>query len=116
MSILDKYNKKPLFMYDSEKEREYKNLEDLIKQHGEEKQYQLQALFINKKSRYGDAPILVTERYMINAPHHLVDTVKEMMIDTELINLVNDRKVGFTIYGYNGKNGLGYSVQWIEFK
>lgn len=116
MSILSKYNKKPMFEYDNEKEREYTNLETLIQQHGEKKQYQLHALFINTKSRFGDAPILVTDRYMVNAPQHLLETVKEMMKDSELINLINDRKVGFTIYGYNGKNGHGYSVEWIEFK
>lgn len=114
MSILNKYNKKPLFNYDSEKEREYTKLETLHQQHGEDKKYQLQALFINTKSRYGNAPVLVTDRYMINAPQHLLETTQEMMKDIEFINMVNNGNVGFTIYEYKGKNGSGYSVEWIE--
>lgn len=114
MGFLDKYNKKPLFEYDNDKEREYIKLEGLVKHFGIMKVYDVHALFINTKSRYGDEPIIVTDEYMVNAPHHLLETVKEMMADRDLINMINNRKVGFTIYGYNGKNGYGYSVEWVE--
>ena len=116
MDILNKYNKKPLFRYDNEKEREYINLQGLVNRYGFNKVYVVQALFINKKSRFGDAPIIVTDDYMVNAPKHLLETVQRMLEDTELINLINERKVGFTIYGYNGRNGKGYSVEWVQAK
>ena len=116
MGILDKYNKKPLFKYDNEKERNYINLQGLVNQFGINQVYTVHALFINTKSRFGDAPIIVTDEFMVNAPHHLLDVVQNMMNDTELINLINDRKVGFTIYGYQGRNGKGFSVEWVQQK
>lgn len=114
MGFLDKYNKKPLFEYDKDKEREYIKLEGLVNHFGIMKVYDVHALFINTKSRYGDEPIIVTDEYLVNAPHHLLETVKEMLADRDLINMINNRKVGFTIYGYNGKKGYGYSVEWVE--
>ena len=114
MSILAKYNKKPVFNYDATKKRDYTNLKSLYETFGTDKKYVVHALFINTKSRFGNAPIIVTDRYMVNAPKHLLETVQEMMNDHELVDLVNERKVGFKIYEYQGRNGNGYSVEWIE--
>lgn len=114
MAILDKYNKKPVFNYDVTRKRDYTNLRELFDTFGEDKKYVVHALFINKKSRFGDAPIIVTDRFMVNAPKHLLETVEEMMNDQELVDLVNERKVGFKIYEYQGRYGNGYSVKWIE--
>lgn len=116
MSILNRYNNKPLFEYDNTKERSYINLKELVNENGIKKTYEVHALFINTKSRFGDAPIIVTDEYMVNAPQHLLSTVQEMMNDTELIEMVNKRQVGFTIYEYEGKNGRGYSVEWVQQK
>lgn len=113
MDILNKYNRKPMFIYDNEKEREYINLQTLFTTFGKDKVYTVHALFINTKSRFGEAPLIVTEDYMVNAPRHLLDTVKAMMDDKDVVNLINERKVGFKIYSYHGRNGKGYSVEWV---
>lgn len=114
MDILNKYNRKPMFIYDNEKEREYINLQTLFTTFGKDKVYTVHALFINTKSRFGEAPLIVTEDYMVNAPKHLLDTVKAMMDDKDVVNLINERKVGFKIYSYHGRNGKGYSVEWVH--
>mgnify|MGYP001187637654 FL=1 len=114
MSILEKYNKKPLFEYDNQKERDYINLRGLVQRYGIDKVYEIHALFINTKSRFGEAPIIVTENYFVNAPKHLTDTVKQMMNDTDVIELINNRQAGFSIYEYVGRNGHGYSVIWKQ--
>lgn len=114
MDILNKYNRKPMFIYDNEKEREYINLQTLFTTFGKDKVYTVHALFINTKSRFGEAPLIVTEDYMVNAPKHLLDTVKAMMDDKDVVNLINERKVGFKIYSYQGRNGKGYSVEWVH--
>lgn len=114
MDILNKYNRKPTFIYDNEKERQYINLKGLYEKFGKEAIYPVHALFINTKSRFGDAPVIVTDDFIVNAPTHLLDTVKAMIEDVDIINLVNERKVGFKIYGYYGRNGKGYSVEWVQ--
>lgn len=113
MNILDKYNKKQIFEYDSTKEREYTNLQNLFSNFGKDKVHIVHALFINTKSRFGDAPVIVTSDYMVNAPKHLLETVKEMMSDSEVVKLINSRKVGFKVYSYRGKYGMSYSVEWV---
>lgn len=114
MDILNKYNKKFTFNYDKMKERQYINLQGLVEKFGKDKVYTVHALFINTKSRFGETPVIVTDDYIVNAPKHLLDTVKAMIEDVDVINLVNDRKVGFKIYGYYGKHGKGYSVEWVQ--
>ena len=113
MNILDKYNKRPLFEYDKTKEREFAKLQDLFAHFGKDKVHIVHALFINTKSRFGESPTIVTSDFMVNAPKHLLETVKQMMCDSEVVKLINSRKVGFKIYSYRGKNGMGYSVEWV---
>lgn len=114
MDVLGKYNRKPRFNYDNEKERSYINLQGLVEKYGKDKVYTVHALFINTKSRFGEAPIIVTDDYIVNAPKHLLDIVKTMINDVDIINLVNERKVGFKIYSYYGRYGKGYSVEWVQ--
>ena len=113
MNILDKYNKKRIFEYDGTKEREYTNLQNLFATFGKDKVHIVHALFINTKSRFGDSPVIVTSDFMVNAPKHLLETVKQMMSDYDVVKLINSRKVGFRVYSYRGKNGMGYSVEWV---
>jgi hypothetical protein len=114
MSILDKYNKKRMFKYDNGKEREYINLQGLVNENGIDSVYTIHALFINTKSRYGDAPLIVIDDYLVNAPRHLLSVVEDMRNDPEVIELINKRKIGFKIYSYQGKNGSGFSVEWVQ--
>lgn len=113
MSVLNKYNKKVSFQFDGDKERDFTNLKDLHASVGKDVTV-LEAIFINTKSRFGDAPTLVTSDKFVNAPQHLLKDAKEMLEDSEFINMVNERRVGFKIYSYEGKNGQGYSVEWVE--
>lgn len=114
MSILDKYNNKPVFEYDNKKGRSYTNLRKLVERFGINEVYTVHALFINTQSRFGDNPVIVTNDFMVNAPQHLTETVQEMMRDHELIELVNKRKVGFQIYAYENEYGKNYSLEWVE--
>ena len=114
MNILDKYNKKPMFNYDNQKERSYITLRELVQKDGMGKVYEIHALFINTKSRFGESPIIVTENYFVNAPKHLTDTVKQMIDDNDVVELINNRQAGFSIYEYEGRNGHGYSVIWKQ--
>lgn len=117
MSILNKYNKKAIFEYDKEVQRDYTSLKDLVELNGIEKQYIVEALFINTKSKFGEAPVIVSGDWLVNAPKHLTDTVKHMQNDDDIVNLINKRLVVFTIYSYQDNNNVKrYSVEWMELK
>jgi|SRR5699024_4542602 len=114
MSILNKYNQGKQFEYDKDVKREFADLKELAGFFQLSEVYPVRALFINTKGRFGDAPVVYTDKYMVNAPSHMVDTVREMMSDDELVELVNAGKVGFKIYEYKNKYGLNYGLEWVE--
>lgn len=116
MSVTSKYNKGSVFNFSIPKDFEYESLADLFNNNGKEMVYKVNALYINKKSKFGDSPIVATDNELVNLPKHMVDTVSDMMKDDELIEAVNKGKVGFTIYPYETKNttGVCYSVSWVD--
>lgn len=116
MSVASKYNKEKLFDFETPKDFKYESLSDLFTQNGKDKIYPVKALYINTKSRYGDAPVIVTDTCMVNVPGHMCDTVRAMMADIEAVEDINSGKVGFTIYQYQarGRNGLFFNVKWVD--
>ena len=115
--VLDKYKQTTKrFDFEIPKTHEFYSLHDLYNQYGKENIYLLRALFINKKSKYGDSPVVVTDDFLVNAPNHLTETVKAMIADGELVDAVNNGEIGFKIYTYTTKkyNGNFYGIEWIE--
>lgn len=113
MSITSKYNKGNLFTHRTNGNETYITLKELYQETGKNPTRVLN-FYINNKSKFGDYPIAVTERYLVNLPKHLLATVQEMLQDGEIASLANSGKLGFMIYQYTGKNGDGYSVNWVE--
>lgn len=96
----------------TEKEREFKKLEEL---HNEQPKarYTILAVFINKKGKFGDQGIFVTNDFQVNLPPHLLELSQELRQDDEIIEAINKRELSFEIYEYNGKNGKGYSINLV---
>lgn len=92
-----------------EKEREFKKLEELYNMNPKKK-WEIVAIFINTKGKYGDQGVFVTDDYNVNLPKHLLEMCEELRQDDEVVDLINQRKIGFDIYEYEGKNGNGFSV------
>ena len=113
-NILQQFNKRSLFDYDNTVVRDYCKLSDLVECNGIDAVYTVEALFINTKSKFGDAPVLVTSQWLVNGPSHLTQTVQQMINTPELVEMVNARKVGFKVYQYTSNNNIYYSVEWVE--
>ena len=116
MGVANKYNKTKLFSFSIPSEYEYISLSELYQKNGKDKVYPVLAMYINKKSRYGEAPILATDENLVNIPTHMLDTVKTMMNDEEVIDACNNKKLGFTIYQYVNRNNkeLNFSINWVD--
>ena len=115
MSIADKYNKSNFFTFTAPKGFEYRSLHDLFNNNGADFVYEIKAMYINKKSKYGESPVIATTDYFVNIPSHLTDTVKEMIKDAEAVDTINNGHLGFQIYTYETKHRkeLCYSVNWV---
>lgn len=98
----------PSFNFE-EKEREFKKLAELK----EKTKYTILAVFINTKGKFGDQGLFVTDDFQVNLPPHLLDLAKDLRQDDEIIDAINNRQLAFEIYEYNGKNGVGYSLNLV---
>ena len=99
MSVLDKYNKGNRFDFEASEDFEFVKPKEL---------------FINNKSKFGDSAVAVTTSELVNLPNHMVQEVKEMMQDDEVMDLINNDKVMIKIYTYNNKYGQCYGVKFEE--
>lgn len=92
----------------------YTDLKALAEKNSIETIYQVNALYINKKGKFGDSPVIVTNNELVNAPSHLTPVVLEVLKDGESIGLINSGHVGFKIYTYANSYGLNYALEWVD--
>ena len=116
MSYATKFNRSGnKFTFKQGENVNYVSLEDLFNM-SEDKIYPVKALYINKKSLYGDSPcIVINEDTTVNLPKHLTETVIEMINDKECVNAINNGEVKFLVYRYyEPKNKVNcYSIDWL---
>ena len=97
----------------------YTNLEELYKENGEDKEYQIRWLGINNKSEYNEeAPVLALSTIYVNLPQHQLVDIKSMMGDKNALRGINAGYAGFKIRQYtktiNKKEKVCYSAVWID--
>jgi hypothetical protein len=105
-----------LFLFDIPEHYTYKDLKQLASEHGLKADYKVNAIYINKKGMYGDQPVIATNEALVNAPHHMVEQVREILSDAESVNLINGGYVGFKLYTYENKYGTQYAIEWLDIE
>ena len=117
MSFAARHNKGNVFNCSTDGFSYYK-LEDLYKENGADQEYQIQGLYINKKSEYGDAPVAITTDCFVNLPQHLLGECQDMLHSSEDIEDIKAGKVGFKIEEYEKELKKGsktcYGIRWID--
>ena len=115
MSYATKFNKGNKFTFKPVDDAQYVSLEDLYNKNPDQI-HDVKALYINTKSKFGDAPCVAIDPVIIvNLPKHLLETVKEMINDNECVDAINNNEVKFKIYSYKDKtfNKTCYGVEWL---
>lgn len=115
MSYATKFNKGNKFTFKPAADAEYVSLEELYNKNPEQI-HAVKTLYINTKSKFGDAPCVAVDPVIIvNLPKHLLETVKEMIDDNECVAAINNNEVKFKIYSYKDKtfNKTCYGVEWL---
>ena len=82
--------------------QEYKTLEGLFLENPDLK-HPVRSMYINTKSKFGDAPVIISDGYNINLPKHMTATVSEMLQDTEFMALMRSGKVAISVYSYTNE-------------
>ena len=104
MSFAEKHNKTRIFNIETEG-LEYVKPEDAFNKYGRDAVYRLDALFINRKGNYDDAPVAVVttnnEQFMLNMPAHMTEEVEKILADSTDIKDIKSGKVGIKLRPYH---------------
>ena len=116
MSIT-KFNKSELLFNDNERFEEFKTLEELFKENGQEEIYIVKGVYLYT-STYGDGCFIKSDGFNISLPSYMVERVKNIREDKESVEDINNDKVGVNIYSYNlpdkYPDKVFYSINFIE--
>lgn len=118
MSFAARHTKGAIFNCNTEG-FEYFGLEALFTDNGADEVYEIQGLYINKKSEYGEAPVAILKDCFANFPQHMTEECKEILKSEEDISDIKAGKVGFKIEQYEsdkkkGKDKTCYGVRWVD--
>ena len=106
MSFAEKHNKTRIFEIETEG-LEYLKPEEAFNKYGKDAVYRLDALFINRKGNYDDAPVAVVttnnDQFMLNMPAHMTEEVEKILADTTDIKDIKSGKVGIKLHPYHQK-------------
>ena len=115
MSFAAKHNKGNVFNIDTEGWSEYRDLKSLLKENGPDEVYPVHGFYINRKSQFGDAPVIISDGFFVNCPRHMLEDVRQIMTDAEDIAAINDGRVGFKVRTYEAKNYNNKKCYGVEF-
>ena len=116
MSFAARHQKGSLFDCNTEG-FEYKKLSELYAEEPDH-EHQLQGLYINRKSQYGDAPVAITTDFFVNLPEYMLEEVQEILRSSEDVADIKAGKVGFKVETYEKQVGKQtktcYGIRWID--
>ena len=114
MSFASRHNKGSKFNVNTEG-FEYRSLEELYKE-DPAAIWRIQGIYINKKSKYGDAPVAICEKFFANLPSHLLDECLGILASDEDVSDIKAGAVGFSVYTYEreGETDIYYSINWED--
>lgn len=118
MSFASKFNKEAKKFNINTEGFEYYKLDDLFENNGADEIYPLRGIYINKKGKYGDSPVAITDEFCAYLPQHMMNTVNKILEDDEAVAEINAGKVGFSIYQYTDEkhNKICYSIRFEDIE
>ena len=102
MSFSNKHNKGSKFTFDTSN-LPYMERRLAFEQYGDNA-VKVTAIYINTKSKFGDAPTVATEKELINLPAYMLNECKEIIADQDDVDAINAGKIGIVFEEYEDKN------------
>ena len=113
MSFAARHSKGSIFQCNTDGFDYYK-LVELYDPKKPDKVFQIQGLYINKKSKYGDAPVAICDICFVNLPAHMLDECLAILKSEEDIQDIKDGLVGFVIEPYESEGNTCYGIRWVD--
>lgn len=113
MSIT-KYNKTGnKFKVSISEDSQFISLTKLYSDYGN-KVHKMKMFYINKKSRYGEHAVVYTDDYLVDIPQHMTEIFKQIYNDDEIIDDINNGRVGFSVVPYTKNHKQCYSIEFVD--
>lgn len=90
------------------------NLNEYLDDHDINQIVPVKGLFINRKSKFGDRPVLITPEYKINLPKHLMKDFLMVLASHEMCTAINTGHCGFRFYTYEKEGKTCYSGTFVD--
>lgn len=120
MGLMDKYNKGGVTFEIDIKDFSFVTLETLYKRDNGKTVFPVDGLYINKKSSFGDHPVIISakEKMLIDFPSHMTEDAKEILQDPEVIDAIKAGHVGFSVQEYEQKKykKTCYGAKWEDIE
>lgn len=95
-------------------EKDFISLKELKYSYGDGYIHLIHGIGINAKSKYGAHPFLETNNYLVDLPKHMLETCKQILSDSEMVQEIKEGLIGFKIRTYTD-NKFGKECYTIEF-
>lgn len=99
-----------------DEKRDFRKLSDIIVENGnEDATFKVDGCFINTKSQFGDNGVIVSGNINIDIPSSGVDSIRKILEDETLIDLINQGKMFVRPYSYESKKykKICYNVEYL---
>lgn len=115
MSFANRHNTKKAHFEVDTTNFEFKSLAQLKNEYDDEV-HKILGAYINTKSKYGNAPVVITDNCFVNLPKHLLETFLKILESDEDVADINNGKVGFKIRTYSpkGTNSVCYTIDFVD--
>lgn len=105
------------FSFEIPNDFEYYDLQQLAKKYKTlDKEYRINAIYINRKGKFGHQAVLVTDNELVNAPLHMADTFKEILTDSDSIGMIESGVAGFKVYAYENEYGKQAGLEFVDLE
>ena len=78
------------------------------------KDFKIIDMYINNKSKFGAAPVVIIDGYKINMPKHTLKDVQAMLKDPDIVMQINEGHAGFSIREYESHSRKCFTVTWKD--
>lgn len=104
------------YAFDINFEKDFVSLKELRNSYEDGHIHLIHGVGINGKSKYGAHPFLETNSYLVDLPKHMLDTCKQILDDTEMVEEIKEGIVGFKIRTYIDSkfNKECYTIEFVD--
>lgn len=112
--ITNTFNSNYAFKIDFEKG--FVTLKELRNRYEDDHTHLIHAIGINGKSKYGPHSFLETKDCLVDLPKHMLETCKQILSDSEMVQEIKEGVIGFKIRTYtdNKYQKECYTIEFVD--